>query len=272
MRKTFCNFDYAYELNRLNRTLDTAHSLLAPWPDNVRLTVRHRTINGKNYGYVYRLEKHPDGTRSSFYQSRSVLESQRDLIQIYCAEKVITAAGKLKNTLQNRPTAYDPYEIQDVYEDLYRAFTELTPKPFLPNSLQINEWCSQRVPHRPFPENLKHPTYKGDMVRSKYEQAIANILFELGIPYIYEKPQMFNNVPYLPDFTILDPLNGTIVYIEAFGRMDDVKYSLGVVKKVHDYEAVGLSQGWDFFVVFDSPESPFDPTAFRRQMKKRFHK
>lgn len=272
MRKIFCNFDYAYELYRLNKAMDTAQALLIPWPDNVRLTVRHRVSKNNKRGYVYRLEKHPDGTHTSSYQKKEDLVSQTSLIQTYCAEKVLSAAKKLKIILQEHPTAYDPYEIQAVYEDLYQTFSNLTPQPFLPNSLRIERWCSQKIPPRPFPEKLKQLTNRGDLVRSKYEQSIANILFELGISYIYEKPEVFNNKRYLPDFTILDPENGTLVYIEAFGRMDDRDYSLGVVQKVHDYEANGLNQGKDFFMVYDSLESPFDPIAFRRQMKKRFHK
>lgn len=272
MRKIFCNFDYAYELDRLNRARDAAQSLLAPWPENVRLTVRHRTINGKCYGYVYLQEKQPDGTYTASYLKKDMLASHLRLIQIHCAEKVLVRTGKLKSTMQNNPTEYDPYEIQTLYEDFYCTFGKLTPQPFMPNDLRIAKWCSQKVPDRPYPEKLIQPTNKGEKVRSKYEQSIANILYELGIPYIYEKPNYFNKVRYLPDFTILDPQYGTVVYIEAFGRMHDSDYSLNVVKKVHDYEAEGLVQGKDLFLVFDSPSSPFDPIAFRRLMKQRFHK
>lgn len=74
------------------------------------------------------------------------------------------------------------------------------------------------------PEGLIHPTLKGDMVRSKSEALIADILFERKIPYRYESEIILDGIVYHPDFTILHPGSGKIVYWEHFGKLDDPDY------------------------------------------------
>lgn len=290
MQRKFCKYDYVYELDRLENAKEAAKKLLDPHlrsnrPDaamsdnsltdsacssETKLSIRHRTRNKKRYTYVYKTQKDADGNIQSAYQNEEALAGETSLIAFYCAEKVTDKVKELKKVLVSKPDSYDPFDIQSLYEDFYSAFGDLTPKPFMPNSIQIQKWLSQKIPRTHMSEQLKQPTDRGDLVRSKYEQAIANVLYELKLPYLYEKPKVLNNTPYLPDFTIIDPLTGKYVYIEAFGMMRDEKYCISNIKKIHDYEAAGCTLGKDFFMVFDDPDSPFNPAAFRRMMLERF--
>lgn len=68
-----------------------------------------------------------------------------------------------------------------------------------------------------------HEALTGDMVRSKSEVIIANILHERGIKFFYEKPLFASDGKmYLPDFTII--WNGDEIYWEHVGKISDNKY------------------------------------------------
>ncbi len=74
-----------------------------------------------------------------------------------------------------------------------------------------------------YEEGKIHETLASDMVRSKSEVIIANMLFERGIRFRYEEMLAApDGTFYLPDFTIL--WNGEHWYWEHWGRMDEDKY------------------------------------------------
>ena len=68
-----------------------------------------------------------------------------------------------------------------------------------------------------------HQTLSGDMVRSKSEVIIANILYQSGIPFTYEKPlRAPDGTRRDPDFTI--EWNGRAYYWEHLGLLDKEDY------------------------------------------------
>jgi len=68
-----------------------------------------------------------------------------------------------------------------------------------------------------------HEALSGDMVRSKSEVIIANMLHERGLTFFYEKPLFApDGTMYLPDFTLT--WNGEEIYWEHVGRITDPKY------------------------------------------------
>ena len=88
-----------------------------------------------------------------------------------------------------------------------------------------------------YPENLRYETERGDVVRSKSEVIIANILYQNRehILYKYERPlEIVENgrkKTIYPDFTIINKNTGKITYWEHAGRMDDPYYANDFVKK-----------------------------------------
>ncbi|TOI85635.1 hypothetical protein CGI50_24830, partial [Vibrio parahaemolyticus] len=67
-----------------------------------------------------------------------------------------------------------------------------------PNIIEI-EFNKQK---RYFEEKLIHKTIRGEMVRSKSEVIVANILAMMNIEYFYEKPLNVRGKTYIPDFTL----------------------------------------------------------------------
>lgn len=69
-----------------------------------------------------------------------------------------------------------------------------------------------------------HEALSRDMVRSKSEVIIANMLHERDITFFYEKPLFApDGTMYLPDFTLL--WQGEEIYWEHVGRLSDPEYA-----------------------------------------------
>jgi len=66
----------------------------------------------------------------------------------------------------------------------------------------------------PFAEHLIHRTEKGHLVRSKSELVIANMLFQLGIPYEYERVCEGTTAPgrLRPDFSFVTADGDLIIW------------------------------------------------------------
>ncbi len=120
------------------------------------------------------------------------------------------------------------------------------------------------------PENLIYATDNGEMVRSKSEMIIANLLFAMQLPYQYEKPLRLNGKTVFPDFTILDTESRTEVYFEHFGLMDQEDYRVAAMLKIKSYEKAGFLLGKDFLFSFESERVPFDVDWIKKKLRDRF--
>jgi ATP-dependent exoDNAse (exonuclease V) alpha subunit len=113
----------------------------------------------------------------------------------------------------------------------------------------------------PYAEHLIHKTEKGHMVRSKSELVIANKLFQLGIPYEYER---FYEVPELgkkvwPDFRFTDPAGDTIIW-EHLGMLHKDDYRESWERKLHIYNSHGFTEGVNLFTTRDDERGGLDAT------------
>jgi hypothetical protein len=96
----------------------------------------------------------------------------------------------------------------------------------------------------PYAENLIHRTLKGHMVRSKSELTIANILYDLRIPYEYERPFDGSVAAgrFRPDFSFVDA-SGDVIVWEHLGMLDVDRYREGWERKREWYLKNGLIEG-----------------------------
>ena len=95
------------------------------------------------------------------------------------------------------------------------------------------------------------PTLKGEFVKSKEEQIIANWLFINQVPYVYEKQYEFIDTKYKPDFTLTmfnEPL-----YLEHFALQEDGSshfnnYVSGVAwkRKLHKENGTKLLESYTY--------------------------
>lgn len=265
------HYNYVEEYHRIKNAIAKAESFLTE-PAADRLIVRKAVRSGKVYYLVYQktaaaATNDPCPER---YIRKEHLSAFLPQISRYCAKKVLPVARELFRILREEPENYDRSELDSMYEYLYKVFGDCTPQNYLPRSYTIRKWLSQNIPNDFRSEELTYVTDRGDLVRSKLEKMTADALYQLGIPYLYEKKVRVGYHDYLPDFTILDPNTGETVYLEAFGLMDQPDYAKRAIKKIHDYETAGIMNGENLISVFDCAASPFNQTIFREQMRRKF--
>jgi hypothetical protein len=75
-----------------------------------------------------------------------------------------------------------------------------------------------------YPDDLKSQAADGTDMRSLGEIIVGSRLRHYGIPYKYEAAIDHPDIPYVPDFTIIRPRDGKIIYWEHLGKVNDEDY------------------------------------------------
>ncbi len=94
-----------------------------------------------------------------------------------------------------------------------------------------------QVDDRFLEEGLIHRTARGELVRSKSEVIIANLLYDRGLEYVYEQPLVHDGQVRYPDFTIDDAESGLRVYWEHLGLLHNPEYRARWQRKLAWYRA-----------------------------------
>ena len=180
--------------NLITSLADTIEKKLKSFPSG-RIEIKH--IGNKYYYYYV-----TGNTKTQLLDADNKLIYE--LIQKNYLEKVIKAARKELTVIDGVKHHYPETVVEDIYDSLSQERQKYT-KPIIPSYEQfLNEWQN-----RPFePKQIKEgtpvfETMRGEHVRSKSEQLIADRLFVNGIPYKYECPLKVGNKIIHPDFTIL---------------------------------------------------------------------
>lgn len=149
-------------------------------------------------------------------------------------------------------------------DDIYTNLSEIKKRHIIPyrlsDELFIEQWCKAKFTGKQgFKDNLKHTTKKGEIVRSKSERSIADLLYSYQIPYRYEAPLELKSMGIVyPDFTILDIRTRKPVYWEHFGKMDDPDYVQKAINKLNTYILNGYHLGKDLLITMESQVCPLD--------------
>ena len=118
-----------------------------------------------------------------------------------------------------------------------------------------------------YEKSLIHMTLKGELVRSKSEVIIANMLYDAGLKeyYEYEKAlDLGEDGKYIPDFTIEDPESGIKYYWEHCGMLGDYCYSKRWSEKKKVYAKHGIVEGDNLFVTKDSLNGAIDSKEIKK--------
>ncbi len=124
-------------------------------------------------------------------------------------------------------------------------------------------------------EGLIHRTRRGELVRSKSELIIANLLsseFEVDYTYEFELRASDGSVRY-PDFFVDDSAAGSKLYIEHLGLLDDPTYARRWAAKERWYRAQGIlpleeGGGPEGTLVTTTELGGFDEPAVRARIAK----
>ncbi|MTI81238.1 MAG: hypothetical protein FH758_10190 [Firmicutes bacterium] len=147
----------------------------------------------------------------------------------------------------------------DWYSDTKQRYTDLFE---VPNIIEI-EFSKQK---RYFEEKLIHKTIRGEMVRSKSEVIVANILDKFNIEYFYEEPLNVSGKTYIPDFTLR--YKGKTAYLEHLGMLSDKSYKKRWDEKRANYESVRISETLgNLIITEDGLDGSLDATLIESKIQ-----
>lgn len=186
-------------------------------------------------------------------------------------KKVLINSNKELEALQKMQKLYPDLLAEDVYDNLSDERKKLVKPIVTPDEQFVREWLNKPYTPKEIKEGVSiFKTMKGERVRSKSEMIIADRLFISGIPYKYECPIDVMGIIYHPDFTILRISDRKILYLEHNGKMDDPEYKNDMVTRLNDFNQVGIRQGKNLFLTFESSSVSFDVRTLESMIAEHF--
>ena len=186
-------------------------------------------------------------------------------------EKVLRSSHTELEALQKMQKLYPDLLAEDVYDNLSDERKKLVKPIVTPDEQFVRAWLSKPYTPKEIKEGVSvFKTMKGERVRSKSEMIIADRLYMSGIPYKYECPIEVMGVIYHPDFTILRISDRKILYLEHNGKVDDPEYKDDMVTRLNDFNQVGIRQGKNLFLTFESANVPFDVRTLESMIAEHF--
>ena len=195
-------------------------------------------------------------------------KSQDTLITQYFAKRYLSL---LKKEILQELEAINSYlhlintknsDSTDFLQKYPEFATKISTSYLLPHNnpqIDINTWLNIAYEANPFhPEGLIHKGYSGKHLRSKSECLIDMCLHINGIPFKYECPIHIDNKTYYPDFTVLNPKNGKIMYWEHLGLLDNPEYFDKAINKIKTYSQNGIYPGINLIITSETSDSPLD--------------
>lgn len=111
-------------------------------------------------------------------------------------------------------------------------------------------------------------TEKGECVRSKSEKILADKLYMMGIPYVYEVPLYLKGYGYIkPDFTVLNKRTRKEYYWEHLGMMDDREYCEKAIRKIESLERNNLFPGEHLILTYETKDHPLNIKVVEKLVK-----
>lgn len=224
--------------------------------------------NGK---YLYCLRtKNKNGKRCEKYLS----STQNGLIKAYCESvylrKLIPAIEKELKVLKTFERNYKPNSKYEAWNKLPQAYKQYANQIVRDNKTICHDWEYAEFEHNGFPNSAgkQYITKKGEIVRSRIELIIADMLYDLKISYRYEQRLDLPSGAIYPDFTILHPETLELYYIEIFGMMDNPEYEQAAFSKIAKYAASKYYNNLIMF--FDHNNSPISTQNIKKTLEIKF--
>ncbi len=262
------------EMTRLEKMLKKIDAFLAEAPEGC---LKWQNKNGATYYYHQYMIK-GDESRNDKWNREYIKKNNVSLAEALAQKQYYMAIRPiLENNLAQLKRFTEKYE-KDKAENVYETLSAERKKLITPLQISVNEqlrkWKEEVYERNTmYPENLRYETEQGDLVRSKSEVIIANILYRHSrdILYKYERPLTLmvdgKEKTIYPDFTIINVHTGKITYWEHAGRMDDTHYASEFVKKMNAYVDNNLMPGEDVIVTFETQGNPLDIGVVKKMVE-----
>ena len=244
-------------LTKCNEIIKDVSSKIKKYPQgHLRVVIAHR--KEKNVHLYFHRERPTDS--NGRYLSKDEMGLARNLAQKEYCEKVLSAAKKEKKEIEKICEKFSKDTLLEAYTKMKKGKRILVEPYVLPDEEYARRWQAKKYEGGKFEEgDSVQYTKRGDRVRSKSEQIIADRLYDAKIPYRYEYPlEYVKDRLIYTDFTVLNPKTRRVYRWEHFGRMDDENYRKTFFWKQSVYMSCGYVPGVNYICTFEDNENPLD--------------
>lgn len=247
----------------ISRLIEAAGKKMAQFPEG-RLKIKSRD----GHIYYYHVDDTNPGGRllGKDEEKLAGLLAQKSYVS-----KILKTAEEEHKVIKYALEKYPAVPVEKLYQTLPEERRALI-NPIVQTDEEFEgQWLA--IPFKP--KEIKegtafYETMKGERVRSKSEQIIADRLFAKGIPYKYECPLKVGRETYHPDFTILRLSDRQEIYYEHIGKLDDPQYVNDNAPKYNAYYRNGILPGVKLFMTFETSEYPLDMRALDKVIEEQF--
>lgn len=235
-----------------------------------------RILSGRGKNQYYQVLPGNGKKGIPVYLSKKDLKLAKKLAQKAYDKKVLHAAERELKAWNMLAAFFPEHTVEEVYATLSPARQALV-VPVIETDEEFRaKW--EAVTYQPGYIRADAPVFmtdRGERVRSKSEQLIANLLYRLGIPYRYEYPVELEvdgrKKTWRPDFMILDVKQRKEYYLEHFGMLDDTSednYARNAFWKMKVYEANGIYEGKNILYSFETSRAPLDISYVEMKLRR----
>ena len=226
------------------------------------------------------LRINPSANRVRYYRLTDTGDSEGEYIKKENRRLAHQLAQKDYNSKFLKDAKLELLKLEQITEQLSKTNADLAYQSLSANrqklinpyittdNLFAKEWQSRSFKSNPYrPENIIYDTRRGEKVRSKSEAILADMFYELDIPYHYEKPiKLRNGSTRYPDFTLLKVKTREEIYLEHFGLLDDEEYRRECLHKLDEYRNSGIYPGKNLLFTYETITNPLDIKGIRNML------
>ncbi|MDD5935450.1 MAG: hypothetical protein PUC65_07830 [Clostridiales bacterium] len=246
-------------IDELKTIIEKAETCIAKSPDGSLHIVKNQNTD------LYYLRTEAKDTHGKYIRkSQTKLIGQ--LAQKDYAKKVYSKAKIQQLQLEKCLDKYHPDELYSVYDRLSESKRSLVKPYILSEEAFIKQWKERKLELKTMygkddlamiPEEDSIITEQGEKVRSKSEKILADKLYLMKIPYVYECPLNMIGYGYIkPDFTVLNSRTKREFVWEHLGLMDDREYCEKAIKKIELYQKNGIYPGRGLILTYETTTHP----------------
>ena len=237
--------------------------------ENLKFPAGTLRIEKKGKGMQYYHVTHPNINANGSYIKVAKQQLAVQLAQKSYHEKLFREIRREKRAISDFLGKMEGVSCEKIYDTLGENRKSLVTPLLISDDEYIRNWERETFETNPYnPEERVYETRKGDMVRSKSEAFIADLYYEMNIPYRYEAAfVMPNGRKKYPDFTLLKMPDRKIIYHEHMGMMEDEDYRRSNILKMHEYNLSGVTCGHNLILTFETEYSPLNIKDIRRTIE-----
>ncbi len=246
----------------------TSRKIIAELDQLVKTAPKDMKLRAFKHGGSYQYYLRRNGSKGNgTYIKKKDIETARTLARIEYNENLLKEINRKNNEIREMLAMTNENIYISALNKMTEAKRNLISIPFVSDEEYLLNWLHRDFEKMGFKENMpEYYTRKGLRVRSKTEVIIADILDELAVPFIYEKPLRLNSDVVHPDFTLLDVKNKKEIYWEHFGMMDDIEYRNNAFFKIRKYEEAGLFQHDSLIWTFETSKYQINTKQLRKMI------